>query len=369
MAVKLEVVMEIPGKDPRTFHYEFDQDVITLGRDEHNDIQIPLSTVSRSHATIHQEAGEWYIEDLKSTHGTKHNGKVLGQGGKKLLRPGDVIEVVHFRITFLLTETDFDDVPSQEHTEALARRMVEEVLATIGTDSETPYLRVMNGPDEGKKYDVGPDVAEAVIGRGVDCDFQINDANISRNHAVVRRDWRDITIEDCGSKNGVVINDRRITRPTSLRDADEIVLGAVRLTFIDPSAKFLGKLDDIPAFADDTEMVSDEGEPVASEDEPQDAPPAPVLGEQDPPAPEPHADVPPEGMEPPMGDDGGEMPPPEGAEGEEGTILGEDEDQGPPPARPTKGGLGAVEITLLVGIALVGIALVVGVLVLFVFGD
>lgn len=366
MAVKLEVVMEIPGKDPRTFHYEFDQELITLGRDEHNDIQIPLSTVSRSHATIHQESGEWYIEDLKSTHGTKHNGKVLGQGGKKLLRPGDVIEVVHFRITFLVTDTDFDDVPSQEHTEALARRMVEEVLATIGTDSETPYLRVMNGPDEGKKYDVGPDVAEAVIGRGVDCDFQINDANISRNHAVVRRDWRDITIEDCGSKNGVVINERRITRPTSLRDADEIVLGAVRLTFIDPSAKFLGKLDDIPAFADDTAMVSDEDEPVASEEVPPDAPDAPVLGEQDPPAPEPHDDAPAPAMEPPMGEE--EMPPPEGEEGEgdDDMVLG---DEPPAPVRPTKGGLGAVEITLLVGIALVGLALIVGVLVLFVFGD
>ena len=365
MGVKLEVVMEIPGKDPRTFHYEFDQEKITLGRDEHNDIQIPLSTVSRSHATIHVEQGEWYIEDLKSTHGTKHNGKVLGQGGKKLLRPGDVIEVVHFRITFSLTEGEFDDAPSQEHTEALARRMVEEVLATIGNDAETPYLRVMNGPDEGKKYDVGPDVSEAVIGRGVDCDFQINDANISRNHAVVRRDWRDITIEDCGSKNGVVINERRITRPTSLRDADEIVLGAVRLTFIDPSAKFLGKLDDIPAFADDTAMVSEEEDPAFDHEGGDDDPGAPLLGDHDaPPAMDEHLDAP--VADPPFGEHSGphDGTPLEGA----AMLLGDDANTGTGHrAVKTKAGLGPVEIGLLVGIALVGFALVVGLLVLFVF--
>jgi hypothetical protein len=30
-------------------------------------------------------------------------------------------------------------------------------------------------------------------------------------------------------------------RATALRDADEVLLGAVRLTFIDPSAKFIGR--------------------------------------------------------------------------------------------------------------------------------
>jgi pSer/pThr/pTyr-binding forkhead associated (FHA) protein len=268
MAVKLNVVMTIPGKDPREFEYEFDQQKITLGRDQTNDIQVPLSTVSRNHAVFFETDGEWYLEDLESTHGTKHNGKLIGAGGKKLLRDGDVVEIVHFKITFLNAKGRVSADYSAEKTEALARKMVEEVLASIGKDTERPYLRVMNGPDEGAKFEIGPDVSEATVGRGTDCDFQINDANISRQHAVVRRDWNEITIEDAGSKNGVVINERKITRPTALRDADEILLGAVRLTFIDPSAKFIGKLDDIPGFAAETghdsedAVVSEEEEPV-----------------------------------------------------------------------------------------------------------
>lgn len=267
MPVKLQVVMTIPGKDPREFEYEFDEDRISIGRDQDNEIQVPLSTVSRKHCILFHNDGEWFLEDLKSTHGTKHNGRPVGAGGKKLLRDGDTIELIHFKITFQNAELASPDY-SAEKTEALARKMVEEVLATIGRDGgEVPYVRVMNGPDEGKRFDIGVDVSEVVVGRGNECDFQINDANISRRHAIIKRDWNEITVEDAGSKNGVVINDRKIARATALRDADEVLLGAVRLTFIDPSAKFLGKLDDIPAFADQATGLEDDEQP---DDEDQD---------------------------------------------------------------------------------------------------
>jgi pSer/pThr/pTyr-binding forkhead associated (FHA) protein len=266
MPVKLQVVMTIPGKDPREFEYEFDEDRISIGRDQENEIQVPLSTVSRKHCVLFRDEGEWFLEDLKSTHGTKHNGRPIGAGGKKLLRDGDTIDLIHFKITFQNAEIASPDY-SVEKTEALARKMVEEVLATIGKDGgEVPYVRVMNGPDEGKRFDIGVDVSEVVVGRGNDCDFQINDANISRRHAIIKRDWNEITVEDAGSKNGVVINDRKIARPTALRDADEVLLGAVRLTFIDPSAKFIGRLDDIPAFAEPT-GVADEDEPELEGDD------------------------------------------------------------------------------------------------------
>jgi pSer/pThr/pTyr-binding forkhead associated (FHA) protein len=271
MPVKLQVVMTIPGKDPREFEYEFEEDRISIGRDQDNEIQVPLSTVSRKHCVLFRDESEWFLEDLKSTHGTKHNGRPVGAGGKKLLRDGDTIELIHFKITFQNAELASPDY-SAEKTEALARKMVEEVLATIGKDGgEVPYVRVMNGPDEGKRFDIGVDVSEVVVGRGNDCDFQINDANISRRHAIIKRDWNEITVEDAGSKNGVVINDRKIARATALRDADEILLGAVRLTFIDPSAKFIGKLDDIPAFAEPTGHADEDPEPEADEADDADA--------------------------------------------------------------------------------------------------
>lgn len=363
--VKLQVVMSIPGKDPREFEYEFDQERISIGRDAQNDIQVPLSTVSRAHCILSSDNREWYLEDLKSTHGTKHNGKPVGQGGKKLLRDGDVIELVHFKITFHAEKQRSQDY-SVEKTEALARKMVEEVLAQIGNDgAQMPYLRVMNGPEEGKQLVIGPDVAEATVGRGTDCDFQINDANVSRRHAIIRRDWNEITIEDAGSKNGVVINERRITRPTALRDADEIMLGAMKLTFIDPSAKFLGKLDDIPAFQDQSTAMSD---PVDEEAEADDR------DEADEPEDEPadgtaQADGPAESDEPAVAGPGPTAPTQTGRVMGT-TALDEDEaeaDAFDPDGAPTaQRSLGGAEILLIALAILAIIGLGVGVAILFV---
>jgi pSer/pThr/pTyr-binding forkhead associated (FHA) protein len=365
MAVKLQVLMTIPGKDPREFEYEFEETRISIGRDQDNEIQVPLSTVSRKHCVLFQDGDEWYLEDLKSTHGTKHNGKAVGAGGKKLLRDGDTIDLIHFKITFQNKDRVSPDY-SVEKTEALARKMVEEVLASIGRDGgDAPYLRVMNGPDEGKRFSLGVDVSEAVVGRGNDCDFQVNDANISRRHAIVRRDWNEITIEDAGSKNGVVINDRKIARPTPLRDADEILLGAVQLTFIDPSAKFIGKLDDIPAFADaSTGMADDEADPANPDDE---GPGAADTDGDDRDRPDPADDV------AGLGDDVGDAVPRGGHDIAGGGSGGDDQaldgpeadpfdDDVPPPPR----GLGTFELVLIGGavVAVVGLAVGVAVLVL-----
>jgi pSer/pThr/pTyr-binding forkhead associated (FHA) protein len=343
MPVKLQVVMTIPGKDPREFEYEFEEDKITVGRDADNEIQVPLSTVSRKHCVLYRDEGEWYLEDLKSTHGTKHNGRPVGAGGKKLLRDGDTIDLIHFKITFTNAETSSPDY-SAEKTEALARKMVEEVLATIGKDGgEVPYVRVMNGPDEGKRFDITVDVSEAVVGRGNDCDFQINDANISRRHGIIRRDWNEITIEDAGSKNGVVINDRKIARPTALRDADEVLLGAVRLTFIDPSAKFIGRLDDIPAFADAATGMDDEAEPEET-DEPAD-------NQEDGPGPDVDTRTTDRGDEPLA------QPVDEEQDVEADPFSDDGEAEAPK-------GLGAVEMALIGGAAVAVLGLAVGVAVL-----
>jgi pSer/pThr/pTyr-binding forkhead associated (FHA) protein len=352
MAVKLQVLMTIPGKDPREFEYEFDETRISIGRDQDNEIQVPLSTVSRKHCVLFQDGDEWYVEDLRSTHGTKHNGKPVGAGGKKLLRDGDTIDLIHFKITFQNKDRVSPDY-SAEKTEALARKMVEEVLASIGRDGgDVPYLRVMNGPDEGKRFPVGVDISEAIIGRGNDCDFQVNDANISRRHGLIRRDWNEITIEDAGSKNGVVINERKIARPAPLRDADEILLGAVRLTFIDPSAKFIGKLDDIPAFADaatgmDDEVVGDAGDGYDD-------------GDGDAPDRGPDDDVARDVADADGAAGAGDLPDPRGNVDDNGAEADPFVDDAPPPVR----GLGTFEMVLIGGAVVAVIGLAVGVAVL-----
>ena len=52
---------------------ETDKEVITIGRNESNDIQVDNLSVSKQHAAISKEDDKYIIEDLKSTNGTYLN--------------------------------------------------------------------------------------------------------------------------------------------------------------------------------------------------------------------------------------------------------------------------------------------------------
>ena len=71
----------------------------------------------------------------------------------------------------------------------------------------------------------------ASLGRSRDCDCVLNDPNVSRRHAELRRgstgDWQ---IVDLGSTNGVKVNGRQVDR-SRLSPGDEVVLGTTRFTF------------------------------------------------------------------------------------------------------------------------------------------
>jgi pSer/pThr/pTyr-binding forkhead associated (FHA) protein len=238
--VHLLVRLELPDRPPREFSYDFRQSVISLGRDPSNDIQVPLTTVSRRHARIFYEQGDYFLEDLGSTHGTDHNGKKITASEKRLLRDGDTIAIMSFSITFKTTAGTILDRQPGEKTEQLARRMVQEVLSSLGgSKMDPPALRVMNGPDEGKRFEIREEQAEVTLGRSPECDLPLNDHNVSRRHCLIKRNWHGFTAQDLGSKNGVLVNGTKIEGAQNIKDGDEIQIGGVKLIFIDPPSRLL----------------------------------------------------------------------------------------------------------------------------------
>ena len=74
------------------------------------------------------------------------------------------------------------------------------------------------------------------IGRSVNNELVIKDANASRRHAEIRRvSVGRFRLFDIGSANGTWINGRRVTSPKQLKDGDEISIGAVKLRFVAPA--------------------------------------------------------------------------------------------------------------------------------------
>ena len=70
----------------------------------------------------------------------------------------------------------------------------------------------------------------AVLGRSREADIVLEDPNVSRRHAELRREGERWAIADLGSTNGVKVNGRRVDRAL-LEPGDAIVLGTLELAF------------------------------------------------------------------------------------------------------------------------------------------
>ncbi|HEY6481908.1 MAG TPA: FHA domain-containing protein [Steroidobacteraceae bacterium] len=72
---------------------------------------------------------------------------------------------------------------------------------------------------------------KTTVGRTPDNDLQIDARFISRHHAVILAGPAHAIIEDLNSTNGVLVNDRRITRQP-LKDGDNVMIGKTRFRFV-----------------------------------------------------------------------------------------------------------------------------------------
>lgn len=246
--IRLTAVIEMEGRGPQAVTQEFTERDVLIGRDSTADFQVPLSTVSRRHARIFETDQVYLVEDLGSTHGTVLNGRRLESGEKKVLRDGDVIELTKAKITCGIELEQLVSADPNEGTQAIAARAVQGILGRLGeANSEGPYFRILTGVDEGKRYGLSGG-SEWTLGRAKDCEFVLNDPNVSRRHALVKKDWNGFIIEDLGSKNGVLIGDNQINKARRLKDRDEVTVGPMKLLFIDPDAELMAALKGVPGF-------------------------------------------------------------------------------------------------------------------------
>ncbi|HET9710661.1 MAG TPA: FHA domain-containing protein, partial [Pyrinomonadaceae bacterium] len=63
------------------------------------------------------------------------------------------------------------------------------------------------------------------LGRAADNDIVIDDANLSRNHAVIENAGDSIQVSDCNSRNGTMVNGHPLVGPVELFDGDIVNLG------------------------------------------------------------------------------------------------------------------------------------------------
>jgi len=77
-----------------------------------------------------------------------------------------------------------------------------------------------------------------ILGREESSDIVLDDARVSRRHAMLYRLQDDSTyLVDEGSANGSYVNAVRISMPTRLNDGDQISIGSMNMQFRQPQAK------------------------------------------------------------------------------------------------------------------------------------
>jgi len=114
---KLVFKSGVPDREPLLL----DQPEIILGRTAPADLVLDSSTVSRSHAKITCRDGEYFIEDLGSSNGTRVNGHALVAPHR--LSDGDVIQVGLDKT--LVFEQPSASAPQTSEAEAMMTRQVQ----------------------------------------------------------------------------------------------------------------------------------------------------------------------------------------------------------------------------------------------------
>ena len=164
----------------------------TIGRDPGHRVTVPLEGVSRRHARLGFEGGDWWLEDLASTNGTFVNGERVS---RERMRHLDVI--------------------------TLGRRL--DLVFVVPGEARLPstgIARALLVDESGRALEVQP--GDTLIGRSPDCTLRARDPRVAEVHAVLSRSRRALTLEDLGG--GTLVNGKPVGE-VALRDGDRLSLG------------------------------------------------------------------------------------------------------------------------------------------------
>jgi hypothetical protein len=117
-----------------------------------------------------------------------------------------------------------------------------------------PAVVVTAGPEAGRRVELGQEVA---IGRQ-DADLVVEDPEVSRRHAVLRRSGGSVVVEDLDSTNGTFVNGERIRGPIKVGPGDQVRVGRTTLE-IDPDQRAADTIVSLPVRPD--QIPSSEAQP------------------------------------------------------------------------------------------------------------
>src|SRR4051812_28982272 len=109
------------------------KDLVVVGRKEDCDVRLEHKSVSKMHCVIVKTDGLLLLRDLGSTNGTRVNGTRVRRAA---LLPNDQGSVAHFKFRIFLGPDLPVPVQPHEHTQALDREELEQLMKAHGAGTE-----------------------------------------------------------------------------------------------------------------------------------------------------------------------------------------------------------------------------------------
>lgn len=217
--------LQLPGSGDQEF--EVSKPEITVGRGQTNDIVLPDSKVSRSHARFDFDAvGGITIVDLGSTNGVRVNGIRVEQAK---LQPGDIVLIGSGQIIYQKASEEDEGMTIIDSEADLDRTIAEAVLPVSINDTSEDRL-VISTPDKTWEVVLNDSVDSLSIGRAASNMVMIDHASVSRSHAQLMRNQRTFLLKDLNSRNGMWVNGQKVSEVV-LEDGISVRIGYATLIY------------------------------------------------------------------------------------------------------------------------------------------
>ena len=219
----------------------FSGNIVRFGRDP-NDCQISFDSsqfpmVSRKHAELHLQNGQWVLHDLNSSYGTYFNGQKLSApqivavgSSMQFGTGGPIVRIVRFdgvSQQYQQSQQSYATAipPKQNFPPQMPPPPQQNFPPPNQPVTQSAQLDFVGGSPGAQPFKVTKN--SIWLGRDPNGDI-VMDANaimVSRRHAEIRQENNAFIVYDNGSFNGTLINEQRISTPTPLYHNDQVQLG------------------------------------------------------------------------------------------------------------------------------------------------
>jgi Protein of unknown function (DUF3662)/FHA domain len=199
-----------------------------------NEYTLYLSPSDREQFSSYEDSLLTELSDYLSEH-ARREGYALLTTPFVLMEEDEDLDVGEFGIATRMAQPDREPVaapaitPQEEpgqtkiYKPASTEAVSSEDAAALGLAHSPPALAL-----GAERHELAEE--RIVIGRSRECDVTVDDPNVSRRHAEVRREDGAYWIVDLGSTNGVEVNGKRVER-ARLEPDDTIVVGTTEIRF------------------------------------------------------------------------------------------------------------------------------------------